>query len=208
MELIARGLERDHGETRIAKRDLTKASLGFEKIRSYSPTKVWVKSESGEQTVAIPPTRTGHVEIQFTAKPNLNSKQLITIRITRQELAKLFFLQFSQLGDCTLDELFHLYNELFPPGRTPKASRKENEPNMSLKVEELGLLPRTVKDLKDAGILYLGDLVTKSEKEILELCRFRHKSLKDIEEVLAQMELYLGMDVPGRRSKRVESGHK
>ena len=52
------------------------------------------------------------------------------------------------------------------------------------------------KDLVDP-IVYIGDLIQKSEAEMLRTPNFGRKSLNEIKEVLAQMGLHLGMDVPG-----------
>src|SRR5438105_5957407 len=47
------------------------------------------------------------------------------------------------------------------------------------------------------SIVYIGDLVQKSEAEMLRTPNFGRKSLNEIKEVLAQMGLHLGMEVPG-----------
>src|SRR5258706_353903 len=51
--------------------------------------------------------------------------------------------------------------------------------------------------LKNDNIVYIGDLVQKSEAEMLRTPNFGRKSLNEIKEVLAQMGLHLGMEVPG-----------
>ena len=50
--------------------------------------------------------------------------------------------------------------------------------------------------LKNDNIIYIGDLVQKSEGEMLRTPNFGRKSLNEIKEVLQQMELNLGMSVP------------
>jgi DNA-directed RNA polymerase subunit alpha len=50
--------------------------------------------------------------------------------------------------------------------------------------------------LKNDNIIYIGDLVQKSESEMLRTPNFGRKSLNEIKEVLQQMELNLGMSVP------------
>ncbi len=64
------------------------------------------------------------------------------------------------------------------------------------KVDELELSVRSANCLKNDNIVYIGDLVQKSEQEMLRTPNFGRKSLNEIKEVLAQMELSLGMDVP------------
>ena len=55
---------------------------------------------------------------------------------------------------------------------------------------------RSANCLKNDNIIYIGDLVKKSEYEILRTPNFGRKSLNEIKEVLQQMELNLGMSVP------------
>jgi DNA-directed RNA polymerase subunit alpha len=63
------------------------------------------------------------------------------------------------------------------------------------KVEELELSVRSANCLKNDNIIYIGDLVQKSESEMLRTPNFGRKSLNEIKEVLQQMELNLGMTV-------------
>ena len=63
------------------------------------------------------------------------------------------------------------------------------------KVEELELSVRSANCLKNDNIIYIGDLVQKSESEMLRTPNFGRKSLNEIKEVLQQMELNLGMSV-------------
>ena len=68
--------------------------------------------------------------------------------------------------------------------------------NLLKKVEELELSVRSANCLKNDNIIYIGDLVQKSESEMLRTPNFGRKSLNEIKEVLTQMELNLGMSVP------------
>ena len=62
-------------------------------------------------------------------------------------------------------------------------------------VEELELSVRSSNCLKAANIKTIGDLVTKSEGEMLKYRNFGRKSLKEIADILANMQLHFGMDV-------------
>jgi len=64
------------------------------------------------------------------------------------------------------------------------------------KVEELELSVRSANCLKNDNIIYIGDLVQKTESEMLRTPNFGRKSLNEIKEVLTHMELNLGMSVP------------
>ncbi len=69
--------------------------------------------------------------------------------------------------------------------------------NLLRKVDELELSVRSANCLKNDNIVYIGDLVQKTEQEMLRTPNFGRKSLNEIKEVLAQMGLHLGMDVRG-----------
>ncbi|MFH1864990.1 MAG: DNA-directed RNA polymerase subunit alpha, partial [Candidatus Eisenbacteria bacterium] len=62
-------------------------------------------------------------------------------------------------------------------------------------VEELELSVRSSNCLRDAGIRTLGDLVQKSEAEMLKYRNFGRKSLQELVDILSDMGLHFGMDV-------------
>lgn len=68
--------------------------------------------------------------------------------------------------------------------------------NLLRKVEDLELSVRSMNCLRGDNIVYIGDLVQKTEPEMLKTPNFGRKSLNEIKEVLAQMGLYLGMQIP------------
>jgi DNA-directed RNA polymerase subunit alpha len=68
--------------------------------------------------------------------------------------------------------------------------------NLLKKVEELELSVRSMNCLKNDNIIYIGDLVQKTEPEMLRTPNFGRKSLNEIKEVLSSMSLYLGMEIP------------
>ncbi|MFZ4761626.1 MAG: DNA-directed RNA polymerase subunit alpha [Alphaproteobacteria bacterium] len=67
--------------------------------------------------------------------------------------------------------------------------------NLLRKVDELELSVRSANCLKNDNIIYIGDLVQKSEAEMLRTPNFGRKSLNEIKEVLSGMGLHLGMAV-------------
>jgi DNA-directed RNA polymerase subunit alpha len=67
--------------------------------------------------------------------------------------------------------------------------------NLLRKVDELELSVRSANCLKNDNIVYIGDLVQKTEAEMLRTPNFGRKSLNEIKEVLAQMGLHLGMEI-------------
>lgn len=72
------------------------------------------------------------------------------------------------------------------------------------KVEELELSVRSANCLKNDNIIYIGDLVQKTEAEMLRTPNFGRKSLNEIKEVLSSMGLRLGMDIPGWPPENIE----
>lgn len=77
-------------------------------------------------------------------------------------------------------------------------------PALLKKVDELELSVRSANCLKNDNIVYIGDLVQKTEGEMLRTPNFGRKSLNEIKEVLTSMGLGLGMDVPNWPPENVE----
>ena len=88
------------------------------------------------------------------------------------------------------------------------ADTADDEPSINLhllrKVDELELSVRSANCLKNDNIVYIGDLVQKTEAEMLRTPNFGRKSLNEIKEVLTQMELRLGMDLPAWPPENIE----
>ena len=85
------------------------------------------------------------------------------------------------------------------PEIQPESQAQEKLPfnhHLLKKVEELELSVRSANCLKNDNIVYIGDLVQKSESEMLRTPNFGRKSLNEIKEVLQQMDLGLGISVP------------
>ena len=72
------------------------------------------------------------------------------------------------------------------------------------KVDELELSVRSANCLKNDNIIYIGDLVQKTEAEMLRTPNFGRKSLNEIKEVLSSMGLRLGMDIPNWPPENIE----
>ena len=89
-----------------------------------------------------------------------------------------------------------------PEAREEKAERGTDvaNENLSKSVEELELSVRSYNCLKNANIKTIGELVQKSESEMLKTKNFGRKSLNEIKEILSGMGLSLGMTLD-------EAGH-
>ena len=71
------------------------------------------------------------------------------------------------------------------------------DPRLLMRVESLDLSVRSQNCLKNENIIYVGDLVTKSEFAMLRTPNFGRKSLTEMKEVLARMNLSFDMEIPG-----------
>src|SRR5260221_6363702 len=95
-----------------------------------------------------------------------------------------------------------------PAAATPETLAIEEvpfNPAFLTSVNELELSVRSAICLKNDNIAYIGDLVQKSEDEMLRTPNFGRKSLNEIKGVLAQMGLHLGMEVPGWPPENIEA---
>jgi DNA-directed RNA polymerase subunit alpha len=73
--------------------------------------------------------------------------------------------------------------------------------NLFRSVSELELSVRSANCLKNADIKYIGELVQRTESEMLKTKNFGRKSLNEIKEILADMDLHLGMVIPNFPSR-------
>src|SRR5204862_3445330 len=81
-----------------------------------------------------------------------------------------------------------------PAGGDDRRDAPANE-NLYRPVDDLELTVRSANCLQNADIKYIGELVQKSEQEMLKTKNFGHKSLNEIKEILREMGLELGMRV-------------
>ena len=101
--------------------------------------------------------------------------------------------------------------QLFINFEEPTVERREEimpEPefnrNLLRRVDELELSVRSANCLKNDNIVYIGDLIQKTEAEMLRTPNFGRKSLNEIKEVLISMGLHLGMEVPEWPPENIE----
>jgi len=91
--------------------------------------------------------------------------------------------------------IFVGFDEPEADGRRPEDDALEFNPQLLKKVDELELSVRSANCLKNDNIVYIGDLIQKSEAEMLRTPNFGRKSLNEIREVLLTMNLKLGTEV-------------
>ena len=92
--------------------------------------------------------------------------------------------------------LFVNFDEPQEIEKKTKSTELEFNKNLLRKVDELELSVRSMNCLKNDNIVYIGDLVQKTEPEMLRTPNFGRKSLNEIKEVLNSMSLFLGMEIP------------
>lgn len=105
------------------------------------------------------------------------------------------------LGSKILKEqlqIFLTFDESIEPDVEQEETKSPqlNE-NLFRSVDDLELSVRSANCLKNANIRYIGELVNKTEAEMLKTKNFGRKSLNEIKEILSEMGLNLGMKVDG-----------
>ena len=83
------------------------------------------------------------------------------------------------------------------PSDEEQEARPQLNENLFKTVDSLELSVRAANCLENANIKYIGELVTKSEAEMLKTKNFGRKSLNEIKDILAEMGLSLGMKIDG-----------
>ncbi|HUF57669.1 MAG TPA: DNA-directed RNA polymerase subunit alpha [Thermohalobaculum sp.] len=101
-------------------------------------------------------------------------------------------------------QTFINFEEPREAGRSEEEESLEFNPLLLKKVDELELSVRSANCLKNDNIVYIGDLIQKTEAEMLRTPNFGRKSLNEIKEVLTGMGLHLGMDVPDWPPENIE----
>jgi DNA-directed RNA polymerase subunit alpha len=105
-------------------------------------------------------------------------------------------------------QLFINFEEPSSQVREEMPLEPEFNPNLLRRVDELELSVRSANCLKNDNIVYIGDLIQRTEGDMLRTPNFGRKSLNEIKEVLSQMGLHLGMHVPNWPPENIEEMSK
>lgn len=212
MDLVAVGWERNRGVNEIASRDILTAKIG--EFSSYSMSQTYVTlTPQKENTNPI----TGHSElvqranvaVRFNAPIVLNGSYLVSLILDKREVAHLFFLQHSECSFEEMCELFSRHRELQQQLWMLKGEKAPSfDRAMFKKVDDLELTVRTANGLKNEKIVYLGDLVQKTEADLLRTIYFGRKSLNELKNVLAERNLQLGTQLKNWPPENVERWSK
>ena len=101
-------------------------------------------------------------------------------------------------------KLFVNFQEPRTVADTPDTIEAALNRNLLRKVEELELSVRSANCLKNDNIIYIGDLVQRTENDMMRTPNFGRKSLNEIKELLTQMGLQLGMEVADWPPENIE----
>jgi len=105
-------------------------------------------------------------------------------------------------------QIFINFDEEVEPEEVHEEKTEPLNENLYRTVDELELSVRSANCLQNANIRYIGELVQKTEAEMLKTKNFGRKSLKEIKEILADMGLSLGMKLESFDSERIGGGAK
>jgi DNA-directed RNA polymerase subunit alpha len=100
--------------------------------------------------------------------------------------------------------LFINFEEQVAEEKREDKSDLKFSPYLLKKVDELELSVRSANCLKNDNVVYIGDLVQKTESEMLKTPNFGRKSLNEIKEVLGTMGLKFGMEVADWPPENIE----
>ena len=144
----------------------------------YSPVK--------KVSYKVEPTREGQVLDYDKLTINIETDGSITPEDSIAYAARILQDQLS---------IFINFDEPEAATRAEEEEELEFNPLLLKKVDELELSVRSANCLKNDNIVYIGDLIQKTEAEMLRTPNFGRKSLNEIKELLSTMGLHLGMDI-------------
>ena len=151
------------------------------------------------ESLAVGPTERPDVS-RITLRVECDQHSLEQIEKQMHKLVNVLRVSELEPGE-TVERELALIKVAITPERRPELPFN---PNLLRKVDELELSVRSANCLKNDNIVYIGDLVQKTEAEMLRTPNFGRKSLNEIKEVLASMGLRLGMDIPGWPPENIE----
>ena len=105
-------------------------------------------------------------------------------------------------------QIFINFDEIEEPEELAALAIEPVNENLYRSVEELELSVRSANCLQNANIRYIGELVQRTEAEMLKTKNFGRKSLKEIKELLSEMGLSLGMKLDGFDPERGQGSQK
>jgi hypothetical protein len=168
-----------------------------EKISGYNDGKSWAENKAEyHELVRLQRQRKDHPE----AAPDDALKHAFD----PSNAHKITTWPSAQYGRAFIEGAMKFFSEVRAEVEFGELAKLAFNPALLKKVDELELSVRAANCLKNDNIIYIGDLVHKTEVEMLRTPNFGRRSLNEIKEVLVQMGLRLGMKVPGWRPDNIE----
>jgi hypothetical protein len=205
VEIAARGWGRNMGSKRFV--DINLASL-----EPTNQSDNWVTM--GEHKLHVDENG---ISVSWGDRLQLTGHYMLKLIVTKDEVLREFKLVFGRhftreeikrLGitvegaDPTSDEMKQAIYNMRASDLVSIFTKLPHEPSgkfcrtLLRKLDELELSTRTANCLKNDNIVYVGDLVQKTEAEMLRTPNCSRKSLNEIKKVLVSMGLHLGMEIP------------
>ena len=188
-EVLCLRLDKHQGESALRRiRELQLLDKHFKIAREESRLLFPLLRYPSEHELSVLKKQLGNFEIAKYVLAELPLKPATIFDILKDQLS--IFITFEEETETTTHE-------------EQEETEKLNE-NLFRSVDELELSVRSANCLKHANIKLIGDLVQKTEAEILATKNFGRKSLNEIKEILAGMGLILGMKLENWPPKKAE----
>lgn len=192
-------LNPDHHIATLSRSGVLKADLNVKTGKGYVPAKTEKEFDQPEGTINIDaifsPIRKVAYSVSNARVGNITDYDRLVVEIwtdggVRPEDALAYA---ARILKEQID-VFINFEEREEASESPEHDEEPREnDNLFKSVDELELSVRSANCLKNAGIQYIGELVQKSEAEMLKTKNFGRKSLNEIKEILGEMGLGLGM---------------
>ena len=111
---------------------------------------------------------------------------------------------FVRVGDTVFVKILELDEEELRAADEDETAKLEYPSILLKKIEDLELSVRSMNCLRGENITYLGDLVHKTESEMLKTPNFGRKSLNEIKAILSNLGLSLGLSFPAWPPENLE----
>jgi DNA-directed RNA polymerase alpha subunit len=197
--------------------------IGLNNFKEFDSTDYYIKYYGSDRNLLKSTifTKEEHLnrkieDILFLTVRTLNALKMQNV-ITLSDLLscnKFDLLNNKNVGLKTLDDIvdsLNIFNQKnntsFLIKETPSQEKNIKtilNRNLFIKINELNFSTRTNNCLKNEKIIYVGDLVQKTESDILKIPYFGRKSLKEIKDNLSEMSLYLGLEIPNWNKENIE----
>jgi hypothetical protein len=221
MQVTVRGWSRDMGARVLLTAELASEPAMEQELKTIHKGETYFKLERDVRESPRGRRKVDYrVRVLAHAELNLNGSYLVQLELSRRDIDRLFYLTNGDRGLPKLLETFSTFKTLedhglpqeqveapavsAAPVETPAIPNLAFNPAFLKKVDELELSVRTASLLKHDNIVYIGDLVQRTEAEMLRTPNFGRKSLNEVKEVLVMMGLHLGTEVPGWPPENIE----